>query len=100
MTSVSIRQLERNLSPYIRRLKQGETIAVTDRGRIVAELRLPANAPVALSPRHERYTRLVAAGIIQPAVARGDPLADWPSAREVELPPGALADLIGDDRGL
>lgn len=100
--SAGIRDLKNNLSRYIRRLKPGDVIAVTDHGRVVAELRSPASASAPMAeaaPRTERYARLVAAGVIRPAVERGDPLADWPSTREVALTPGTVADLIAQDRG-
>ena len=37
--SVGIRELRNKLSAYIRRVRNGETILVTDRGQVVAELR-------------------------------------------------------------
>lgn len=99
MLSAGIRDLKNNLSRYIRRLKPGEVIAVTDHGRVVAELRSPEGAATPAAPREARYARLVAAGVIRPAVERGDPLADWPSARDVALPRGTVARLIDEDRG-
>ena len=100
MLSAGIRELKNNLSRYIRRLRPGETIAVTDRGRVVAELRFPENTVPERSPaRVDRYARLVAAGVIRPAVEHDDPLADWPAARDVSLPPGTVAALIDEDRG-
>lgn len=98
MTSTGIRDLKNNLSRYIRRLKPGSSIMVTDHGRVVAELRAPddSNAARALP---DRFAALVASGIIRPAVESGDPMADWPSARQISLPPGSAAALIDEDRG-
>jgi len=98
MISTGIREFKNNLSRYLRRLKPGEVIAVTDRGRVVAELRSPS-APERQSVLVGRYAQLVAAGIIRPAVEDGDPLADWPTTREVCLPSGSAAALIDEDRG-
>src|SRR5580658_10223541 len=41
MRSVGIRELKNSLSEYIRRIRAGETVLVTDRGEIVAELSAP-----------------------------------------------------------
>jgi antitoxin (DNA-binding transcriptional repressor) of toxin-antitoxin stability system len=100
MLSAGIRELKNNLSRYIRRLRPGDVIAVTDHGRVVAELRSPGESPTSAAPRMERYARLVAEGVIRPAMEQGDPLADWPSVHEVALPRGTVASLIDEDRGV
>ena len=41
MKAVGIRELKNKLSEYIRQVKAGEEILVTDRGEVVAELRSP-----------------------------------------------------------
>jgi antitoxin (DNA-binding transcriptional repressor) of toxin-antitoxin stability system len=41
MRTVGIRELKNSLSEYIRRIRAGETVLVTDRGEIVAELSAP-----------------------------------------------------------
>ena len=41
MQTVGIRQLKARLSEFLRRVRAGETILVTSRGEIVAELRPP-----------------------------------------------------------
>ena len=100
MSSAGIRDLKNNLSRYVRRLTPGEPLVITDHGRAVAELRsIEGSVTPALLPREERYTQLVAAGVIRPAMERGDPLADWPSARHVKLSRGTVAALIAEDRG-
>ena len=45
MVSVGIRELKNRLSEYIRMVRGGEEILVTDRGEAVAELRQPADPP-------------------------------------------------------
>ncbi len=103
MLSAGIRELKNNLSRYIRRLRPGQVIAVTDHGRVVAELRSPAGmtGPITASSARgaTRYAQLITSGVIRPAVETGDPLADWPSARAVSLSRGSAAELIGEDRG-
>lgn len=41
MRAVGIRELKNRLSEYLRRVRAGETILVTDRGEVVAEIRSP-----------------------------------------------------------
>ena len=47
MISVGIRELKNRLSEYLRMVRRGEVIMVTDRGEAVAELHQPVNAPEA-----------------------------------------------------
>ena len=42
MQTVGIRELKSKLSEYIRRVRRGEVVLVTDRGEVVAELRQPS----------------------------------------------------------
>lgn len=60
MMSVGIRELKARLSSYIRRVRRGEVIRVTDRGEVVAELRPPSPAhrvPAELAGLHELASR-------------------------------------------
>ena len=41
MKSVGIRELKNKLSDYVRQVRSGETILVTDRGEVVAEMNPP-----------------------------------------------------------
>lgn len=95
MVTTGIRNLKNNLSRYIRRVIRGERILVTDRGRIVAELRPPADVGGA-GDTAARYQALIEQGVVRPAPEGGDPLAGWPSLR---LPPGTAAALVDADRG-
>lgn len=47
MKTAGIRQLKNRLSEYIRLVRDGEQVLVTDRGRVVAEIRQPGSADVA-----------------------------------------------------
>lgn len=44
MKAIGIRELKTHLSEYIRRVRGGEQVLVTDRGEIVAELRQPGKS--------------------------------------------------------
>lgn len=50
MIAVGIRELKNKLSEYVRQVARGETVLVTDRGTVVAELRAPSPDSRADSP--------------------------------------------------
>jgi prevent-host-death family protein len=58
---VGVRELRQNLSVYLRRVKAGETLEVTEHGQPVAELRPRAARPLSV------IDRMVAEGRIAPA---------------------------------
>lgn len=45
MITVGIRELKDRFSQYLRMVRRGEEILVTDRGEVVAELRQPTSTP-------------------------------------------------------
>jgi prevent-host-death family protein len=75
--SVGVAELRRNLSVYLRRVRRGERIVVTDRNRPVAELGpAPATGPdpdrlIAAG----RVSRPVRSSLPEPLDLRGDPRA-------------------------
>lgn len=64
---VGIRELRRDLSRYLGRVRRGERLIVTDRNRPVAVL-----AP--LPENEDPYERMIAEGKIRPATRRIDDL--------------------------
>jgi prevent-host-death family protein len=73
MRSVGIKILKNKLSEYVRLAEKGETVQVTDRGRVVAEL-----VPPPAKPRKESEGEFLARGVregwIKPATnPRGGP---------------------------
>jgi prevent-host-death family protein len=91
MTTVGVRELRQRASDLLRRVENGETIEITDRGRPVALL-TPA-------PEAGGLERLRAAGDIDPATedpADLPPLVDLPSG--AESPSAVLALLRRDER--
>jgi len=93
MPSTGVRQLKDNLSRYIRRVEDGEYIAITAHGRIVAQL-VPAGSTERRGLSH--FDDLIAAGVIRPPLEQGNTVEDWP---EIRLPRGTAAELIDADRG-
>jgi antitoxin (DNA-binding transcriptional repressor) of toxin-antitoxin stability system len=63
MKAVAVRELKNRLSAYLREVAAGEVVLVTDRGRVVAELRRP-NVEGLQSPAEQALGLLVAAGVL------------------------------------
>lgn len=61
MRAVAVKELKNRLSAYLRDVAQGEIILVTDRGRVVAELRQPSSEAFA-SPVEQALARLQGEG--------------------------------------
>ena len=90
MKAVGIRELKARLSGYLREVQRGEVILVTDRGRVVAELRAPGTASVAESDADRALRRLAEGGGLRigephdPNAYRASPVRAQPeTAREL-----------------
>ena len=91
MASIGVRELRQRASELLRRVEQGETIEVTDRGRPVALLSPP--------PEGSLLDRLRASGEIDPATGDLDDLpAPLVLATGIERPSEVLARLRRDER--
>lgn len=83
---VGIRELKNGLSKYIDRVRAGEEVIVTDRGRPVARLS-------SVDASEDRLADLVAAGLVRP-----------PASRERHLPKrrikakAPVSDLVAEQR--
>lgn len=71
MQTVGIKTLKDKLSAYLRAVGEGETIQVTDRGRVVAEIVPPRRAEATLDAESE-WTAMIKEGVITPAKKRFD----------------------------
>ena len=71
MRTVGLKTLKNRLSEYVRLAAAGETVVITDRGRVVAEIVPPRSKPESIIERGVRE------GWITPAI-RGP---DWPPPR-------------------
>ena len=67
MKIAGIRELKAHLSAYIHKVQAGEVVLVTDRGKIVAEMRPPGSVAESGDVRELRYRTLVDRGVIRPA---------------------------------
>ena len=70
MATVGIRELKNHLSKYVRQVEGGDVVVVTDRGRIVAELRPPAERRTDIHPGLLEMERK---GLIRLATKQNDP---------------------------
>lgn len=92
MRAVGLRALKNHLSEYVRLAAAGETVLVTDRERVVAEL-VPPSEGRARSPQDAMLAEAVRRGWITPALGRStDRVPHRPVVRLAEL----LHDLDGD----
>lgn len=96
MKTAGVRDLKTHLSNYLRDVAGGDVVLVTDRGRVVAELRPPGAPERAASPADLRYRQLVERGLVRPAAAPGS--IDWASLRRLRLRRGKSQDLLDAER--
>jgi prevent-host-death family protein len=85
MNWVGIKQLRDGLSSYLADVRAGRTVTITDHGRPVARI-VPVEGPTPLE-------RLIAEGIVQPAIERKRSL---PAPVRAE---GTVSDLVAEQRG-
>jgi prevent-host-death family protein len=93
MRQVGVRELNQNTSQVIERVRRGETLEITERGRPVARI-VPVDAGVSL------LDRLVAEGrALAPADRTEDPLPMPPMLGDPKVDSAAtLAELRADER--
>jgi antitoxin (DNA-binding transcriptional repressor) of toxin-antitoxin stability system len=96
MKTAGVRELKARLSAYLREVERGDVVLVTDRGRVVAELRPPGAADRAASPADVRYRKLVDRGLLRPAAAPAP--IDWAALPPLRLRRGSSADLLDAER--
>jgi antitoxin (DNA-binding transcriptional repressor) of toxin-antitoxin stability system len=95
MKAVGVRELKARLSRYLREVQAGEVILVTDRGRVVAELRAPGPAGQSESYADRALRRLAETGALRigephdPAGYRASP---------VRARPGTARELLDEER--
>ena len=87
--TVGIRELKARLSEYLRSVKLGETIVITDRGRPVGRI-VPAEQPL-----ETRIEAMVEAGSLAWSGQPLEPLVPVAQARGER----SVADLLIEDRG-
>jgi len=94
---VGIRELKNRLSEYIRQVREGEVIMVTDRGEAVAELRAPETAGNELLQKYPVLAEMARKGLVRLPRKPNGPGA-YPLLPSV-TPPGTAAKLLDEIRG-
>jgi prevent-host-death family protein len=92
--SVGIKKLKNSLSAYIREVRSGNVILVTDHGRVVAELRSPRESHQQLEVERIMQQWVDADKLILPVGSR----KNVPSS-PVTLQEGTAAQLLERERG-
>jgi prevent-host-death family protein len=87
--TIGIRELRQNASRYVAMVKEGQRIAVTERGTLVGYLE-PVDEPTTA------FQRLVAAGQVQRATGRGT--RGLPPLPPLEPGEGSLSDVVREMR--
>lgn len=97
MKAVGVKQLKAKFSEYLRHVRAGETILITDREEVVAELRPAARR----SPRHHESTN----ALLDSLAERGEvtraalPKGKWTwKVSGLGLPPGTAAEILEEIR--
>jgi len=100
MRTVGIRELKNKLSAYLKDVRSGEIVLVTDRGRVIAEIRPPGMAPglrEGISPAYAALLRMIESGEVRPGypVSMVAEVYDFPG---VPLRSGTSRELLDEDR--
>jgi prevent-host-death family protein len=85
---VGIRELKTHLSEYLRRVKEGETVVVTDRGKPVGRI-VPVGEPLT-----DRLQAMAEAGLLLWSGSKLEPMAPVAQA----CGPRTVAELLIEDR--
>lgn len=96
MRTIGVRELKAQLSRALRDVQDGERYLVTDRGRVVAELRAPSlDDDKNLSASEQGMLRMVRAGELRLAERPREPYRRGP----VQMPDGTAQALLNWVRG-
>lgn len=95
MKSIGVRELKAHLSKILREVQDGEIVLVTDRGRVVAELKSPTPHAAFATETDRALARLAAAGEMRLAER---PLFSYPIS-PISLPDGTAQALLDETRG-
>jgi antitoxin (DNA-binding transcriptional repressor) of toxin-antitoxin stability system len=95
MRAVGVRELKNRLSEYLRLVRAGERVLVTDRGEVIAELGPPGEGVVERD-FPPRLREMIRQGLVRPGAPRGD--HKYPLFSRL-VPDGTAEQLIDEERG-
>lgn len=94
MKTIGVRELKAQLSPVLREMRAGETVLVTDRGQVVAELRAPDGGTFVESRTDRVFARLSGTGALRLAESPRVPYAASP----IRMADGTARALLDEGR--
>lgn len=94
MKTIGVRELKAHLSRVLREVRAGETVLVTDRGEVVAELRAPDGGTFVESRTERVLARLASSGALRVAEGPATPY----QASPVRAPEGLAKQLLDEGR--
>ncbi|MCP3979748.1 MAG: type II toxin-antitoxin system prevent-host-death family antitoxin [bacterium] len=92
--TVGIKELKNNLSAYLREVRLGTRVFVSDRNRVVAELHEPRAGYAVDDPMHPRLVAWIESGVVSPPIVGKTKLPTSP----VKLDEGTAERLLDEDR--
>jgi prevent-host-death family protein len=98
VAEVGIRAFKAELSRYLREVRSGKAVSVTDRGQVIAEVISPVAPPRRRGfrqPSDLRLRALIEAGVLRPALSADRP---WAKGRLVHAAAGTARRLLDADR--
>lgn len=95
MKRVGLRELKNRLSEYVRQVRAGDRVLVTDRGQVVAELRPPGSSD-AEGDRHPGLAALARRGSL--SLGAPNEAGLYPSLPRL-LPRGRVQRMLDEERG-
>jgi antitoxin (DNA-binding transcriptional repressor) of toxin-antitoxin stability system len=93
--TVGIKELKNNLSAYLREVRRGVRVLVSDRNRVVAELHEPTAGYAVDDQMDPKLAAWIERGIVHPPTARKTKLPISP----VHLEEGIVESLLDEGRG-
>lgn len=96
--TASVRELKNKLNAFLRDVRGGDIVLISDRGRVIAELRQPTIGSRAGDPGEVKKWELVEAGVLEPGLPNDPDLYRTKSAPALptEIVDAALAFVRGD----
>lgn len=95
MKTIGVRELKARLSQALRDVAAGDVLLITDRGRVVAELRSPEVTGRVISPQERALARLAGAGQLR----LGERARHTYGPSPLKSSKGLARRLIDEDRG-
>ena len=95
LKTVGIKELKNNLSAYLRDVRRGARVLVSDRNRVVAELHEPGAGYALDHPIDPQLTEWIDGGVVIAPTVKKDRLPASP----VRLEEGLADRLLEEDRG-